>query len=164
MANGSSRLVPALLALVVGFAIGWFVPHKNSFLSVDGSTPNSYLIGVYATGKVSLPRATISLSQKNIVGWSAGQAKLEIVFKEKDFPAKPGLQPFAIMTERVDPVTKLKEYVVRCGGSICHSGDINPALTAALTPTPDNPNPSLEYKYDQIVAGDRTDGMIIIRP
>ncbi|HEV2064591.1 MAG TPA: hypothetical protein VGS00_08575 [Thermoanaerobaculia bacterium] len=169
MANGSSRLVPALLALLVGFAIGWFIPHPEPAAApgagpprakFDDSAIDSHLIGVHGDGSVTLPKANISLLQKNIVAWNAdAHQSLVIAFKEKGFPKDVNLPPFKGMTSRMGPDTGLKEWIVRCGGPICFSGDINSDLTETL-----NTRSKLEYKYDQIVAGKRTDGMIIINP
>jgi hypothetical protein len=153
MANGSSRVLPVLLSVVVGFVVGWFVkrPAPDPFASRNG-----FLIRVHSDGKLSMDPVTASRKLNHQVAWTSdlGVQTLEIVFHEKDFPTgAKKMPPF----EEKWMTHKGGDWIVRCGGGTCYSGDINSNLDL-----PDGTH--LDYKYDQIVDAKAVDGMIIIRP
>lgn len=143
MANGSSRLLPGFLLLVVGSVAGCSVSRGGA--RVPGS---DHLIGVHADGSVTLPRAFIE--RTNRVAWVAdGGTTLQILFPESKFPPNSKVPPFAGMTHVGT------DWAVNCHAEVCYSGIVNPDLPKGQ---------ELQYKYDQVVGGTRTDGMIIINP
>jgi hypothetical protein len=143
MANGSSRILPALVSVVVGFALGWLT-HRQPAASKAGD----HLIGVHSDGTVTQPEAVISNGNK--VAWAtSGGESLGILFPESGFPKGVTEPPFAGMTHQGT------DWAVRCGNGICFSGSINPKLPGGN---------ELRYKYDQVVADKRVDGWIIIQP
>lgn len=141
MANGSSRILPMVVTLVVGFAIGWLIRPKPEVQPLGDP-----LVRVNPDGSVSRPQ--LRIDRTNTVGWaSIGGEELQIVFPESGFPKGVTVPPFAGMTQ------KGKEWFVRCGSGFCFSGNVNKV-----------PAGELYYKYDQIVGSQRVDGMIIINP
>jgi hypothetical protein len=144
MANGSSRILPAVGALVVGFAIGWLIPHPAA-----DSRADDHLIRVHGNGTVSKPR--VRLKREHVAAWVADSGNLAILFAEKNFPDGTKLPPFAGMTHQGT------DWAVRCdnsgGEGVCYSGKVNPDLPAGQ---------EFSYKYDQVIGGTRYDGMIII--
>lgn len=153
MANGSSRVLPAILFLAVGFAVAWFVkrPAPSPF-----APRNGFLVRVYSDGKLSMDPVPISRTLGDQVAWSTGPSgeSLEIVFHEKDFPPAPNNKP---PFDETWMKHKNQDWIASCGGGGCFSGPINQKLDLAE-------GAKLEYKYDQIVGAKAADGMIIIRP
>src|SRR6266508_4558457 len=147
MANGSSRLLPGILFLVVGFVAGWLA-HRPA--AVTAALKVDPLIRVHADGSVSPPEARID--RTNVVAWVAdGKASLQILFPESKFPNGVKEPPF-----EVEGMTHTgTDWAVRCGNDLCFSGNVNPNLPKGR---------KLPYRYDQVVGGKRTDGMIIINP
>jgi len=147
MANGSSRIVPALLALLVGLAIGWVV-HRPA-----RPAAGHHLIAVGPEGNLTEPEARISKPKKHRIHWFSPEGlPLSIAFPESRFPEGAKKQPpFAGMTQQDT------DWVVGCTDGRCFSGEINPDLVIPE-------GKELRYKYDQIVGDKRVDGMIIIEP
>lgn len=144
MPNGSSRILPAVVALVVGFAIGWLIrPAPKGPVEAQDDP----LVRVHPDGSLSRPEFRIG--RNNTVGWAseAGEG-LEILFPQSGFPKGVTEPPFAEMTSRGT------DWVVRCGSGFCFSRKVNGKL----------PPGELRYKYDQVVGTHRVDGMIIINP
>jgi hypothetical protein len=142
MTNGFSRVVPALIGLVAGFAVGWLVHQPAETFAGD------QLIRVHGDGSVSKPEAR--LGPKDVAGWIADSGSLAILFPEKNFPSGISEPPFEGM------IHQGTDWAVSCDNSsrgFCFSGKVNPKLPAGQ---------QLRYKYDQVVGGNRTDGMIII--
>ena len=139
------RILPAVVALVVGFAIGWLVrPAPKLHVEAKVGDP---LVRVNPDGSLSRPE--IRIDRTNTVGWaSIGGESLEILFPQSGFPKGVTEPPFEGMT------LKGTDWVVRCGSGFCFSGNVNPKL----------PPGELYYKYDQVIGGKRVDGMIIINP
>jgi hypothetical protein len=145
MANGSSRVLAALVTLVVGFAIGWLV-HRPAAEPVA----NDQLIRVHGNGTVSKPVAI--LSGADVAAWISDSGSLAILFPEKNFPNGIMEPPFEGMTQQGT------DWAVRCDNSdngFCFSGKVNPKLPKSR---------EFRYKYDQVVGSTRYDGMIIIKP
>ena len=164
MANGSSRVLPVILSVVVAFAAGWLVGRSATAQPAPAPKPTvvagDHYIRVGPTAKeVSEPQAEISQSQDHRVVWTAKDPKhaLTIAFKAIDFPrAAGGEPPFAGPNG--------KDLEIKCNpGSFCNPGPINPKLPKLTR------NQKLNYKYWQILDGpsgyhDQADGMIIIDP
>ena len=144
MANGSSRLLSSVVALAVGFVVGWLVrPMPKPEAAVKGDP----LVRVNPDGSLSRPE--VRIDRTNTVGWaSIGGESLEILFPQSRFPEGVTEPPFTGMT------LKGTDWVVRCGSGFCFSGSVNEKL----------PHKELHYKYDQVVGTKRVDGMIIITP
>jgi hypothetical protein len=152
MSNTAARVIFSIVGLVVGVGVALLIRQK-----LDESKPDNYLIAVHSNGQVSVPEAHISKTAHHKVAWAAdGGAALEIAFPESEFPqdVPKKLNPFVNMTQRPSPHGGT-EWVVACGNGVCFSGEINPDLTYPSSG-------KLRYKYDQIVSGTRTDGIIII--
>ncbi|MGH9363811.1 MAG: hypothetical protein ACRD1B_00905 [Thermoanaerobaculia bacterium] len=157
MANGSSRLFPALIGLVLGFLLGWFIPHREAapapasapaHAKLVGYAGIDHVIGVHGDGSLTKPEARIGRANK--VAWASdGGESLEILFPESGFSKGVTEPPFAGMTH------KGTDWAVRCGNGICFSGSVNPKLPERI---------ELRYKYDQVVGTKRVDGLIIIEP
>lgn len=148
MANGSSRVLAALVTLVVGFGIGWIVHRPEPATG----PPVQQIIRVKTDGTVSKPEVSISRENKDVVLWAADSGSLAILFP-KD-PKGVTQPPFEYMTQQGD------DWAVTCdndGNGVCFSGPVNSKLSLPKGST-------LKYKYDQVVGGKRSDGMIIVRP
>jgi hypothetical protein len=147
MANGSSRIFPTVVALVVGFAIGWLArPAPKPQVEAQGD----HLIRVHGNGTVSKPEAR--LGRADVAAWIADSGSLAILFPEKNFPNGINKPPFEGMTQQGT------DWAVRCDNGvneICFSGKVNPSLPVGQ---------EFRYKYDQVIGGKRFDGMIIITP
>lgn len=143
MANGFSRLVPALIGVAAGFAIGWLSHRPTETLLGD------QLIRVHGDGSVSKPEAR--LARADVAAWIADSGSLAILFPEKNFPQGIKEPPFEGM------IHQGTDWAVSCdnnlGSGSCFSGKVNPKLPEGQ---------QLHYKYDQVVGGHRHDGMIII--
>lgn len=141
MANGYSRILPALVGVVAGFAIGWLVHKPAEIMAGDQA------IRVHGDGSVSKP--VVRLGKDDVVFWIADSGSLGILFQDKNFPITE--PPFEGMTHQGT------DWAVRCdsnsGSGTCFSGKVNSKLPEGK---------ELRYKYDQVVGGKRTDGMIII--
>lgn len=144
MANGSSRILPTVIALVVGFGIGWLVrPVPKPSAEALGDP----LVRVNPDGSLSRPE--LRIGRTNTAGWaSIGKESLQILFPQSGFPKGVTEPPFADMT------LNGTDWVVRCGSGFCFSGNVNVKL----------PPGELRYKYDQVVGTHRVDGMLIITP
>lgn len=143
MTNGSSRIFPAAVVLIVGFAIGCARPQVEP--------PGDHLIRVHGNGTVSKPVARLRAA--NVAVWIADSGGLTILFPEKNFPNGVKDPPFEGMTQQGT------DWSVRCdnssGTGTCFSGNVNSKLPK---------DKEFKYKYDQVVGGTRYDGMIIITP
>ncbi len=141
------RILTAVVALVVGFVIGWLVrpPSKVHIEALAGDP----LVIVHPDGTLSRPELRIDRTQ--VVGWATeGGQSLDIVFPSSGFPAGVSTPPF------VDMKPKGTNWLLaRCGSAfgLCLSGKVN-----------DLPKGELRYRYDQVVGATRVDGMIIINP
>ena len=151
MANGSSRLVSGLVALVIGLALGWFIRARFP----PPSPPPSPLAGtqvilvgpkagdLYTPGGGNAQKAKLSKLNKDVVFWLAKAADKQLLIQFSD-------PIFSNMTKQANG-----RWQVDCKGRRCYSDEISP--DAAYQ----------EYKYWQILIdsqGNReeADGIIII--
>jgi hypothetical protein len=138
------RILTAVIAFVVGFAIAWLIlPAPKPQVQPIGDP----LVRVHQDGKVSRPE--IRIDRTNTVGWAADEGgDLQILFPKSRFPEGVTEPPFEGMTLTGN------DWAVRCGSGFCFSGKVNEKL----------PKKELYFKYDQVVGTNRVDGMIIINP
>jgi hypothetical protein len=176
--SSSGRFLPVLLALIVGVAIGWLVfrpqvpPPQAAPVPVATAVPTApptptrapsdhlIIVGPDAS-TLSEPEATIGW--ENQIHWQSNERQsLSIVFPVSGFPAETKLPPFADMKEVKS--TDHDDWLFRhpLSTSVTASGTINPDLKKEQTETLGHAHGRLEYKYDQILAGQRKDGRIII--
>jgi len=145
MANGTLRTLPLIGVFVVGLAAGWLI---QRLLPPAEAKTHDLIIKVHPDGSLSVPTANIA--RGNTLAWISDEGlSLEIPFPVSGFPQGVTVPPFKGMTKRGS------EYIVRCGGGLCFSGDVNDGLPTGR---------KLPYKYDQTIGGKRVDGMIIINP
>ncbi len=141
MANGSSQRLFGILLLIIGFIAGWLV-HRP----VAVKSGVNHGVRVHADGSVT--PAEVSIARTDTVTWAADEgAGVQILFPESKFPT--GQPPFEGMTHSGT------DWAVRCSNDMCLSGNVNGNLTSGK---------ALSFKYDQVVRGRRTDGMVIINP
>ena len=177
MANGSSRVLPMILSLALGFVVGWVLhsqppppppppsPVPTTPPPTATITPKPVLVPGHHTIMVG-PKAkdlteeyaAVSKQKGHKVRWVAQDPDLTltILFKVADFDPTAGGEPPFKGPKSVD-----QSYTCR-PDKFCKSDQINDKLT----PTDTHP---YQYKYWQILfdnAGnevDRADGMIIIQ-
>lgn len=143
MANGPSQRLFGVLLLVIGFVIGWLV-HRPA----PGKPGITQGVRVHDDGTVTPTQ--LSIARTDTVTWAANEgAGVQIIFPESGFPEGVKEPPFEGMTRSGT------DWAVRCSNDFCFSGNVNGSLPSGRT---------LTYKYDQVVRGKRTDGMIIIKP
>ncbi len=157
MANGTTRWGSILVALVVGFALGWLVAGKKGGGRAAETPGKKHIVVIGpAADHLSEPRVYISKADPKEMIWLSNERQsLKIVFPKKQAKLPPqaqGKKPFQQMHEDGDDWV----FDRGCGGGQCLSGPINPDLDPGAWG-------DLEYKYDQILAGDRKDGWIVIQ-
>ena len=138
MARSLSRFASLLVAL------GWLV---STAAAAPPPGNHSILIGPKACD-VSIPVATISKMNKNVVWWNSADPDKElwIEFDEEIFKQMtPG---------------KFGKFRVDCKKASCFSHHVSDSM---------RPDPTKEYKYWQVLAApdssiDKCDGRIIINP
>lgn len=160
MPNGSSRVLPVILSLVVGAVVGWLVgcaqqapaPQPTPTVQPPPAIPKGtsvILVGPKASD-LTIPKIKISKNNEDILFWAAKKKNQQLWIELDDdiFEVPPVRGKYAL-------------YRVKCEGRRCFSGEIKPDTPA---------DPNKEHKYWQILldsAGnelDHADGMIIIEP
>jgi hypothetical protein len=144
MANGSSRVLPVILSLVVGFAVGWLIRSQVGLPPAAKKGTSAIVVGPKAKD-LTIPELHLSRSNQDVAFWvSKDKAKkLYIEFTEELFE---NMQRQPNNRFRVD-----------CKGRHCYSDEIKEGAAYK------------NYKYWQILDDgsghpDEADGMIIIDP
>ena len=173
MANGSSRVLPVIVSLALGFAVGWLLhtqPSPPPPVAVPTATPPTvavtptptliaghHAIAVGPKAKdLSDDPAPISKEKDHRARWLAQDPNLtlKIVFYAKDFGA-PKEPPF------IGP--RDTDLIITCDPKkrVCDPGKINPRLEPK-----EGEEGKLHFKYWQYLDGpgfhDEADGMVII--
>lgn len=150
MPNGSSRVLPVILSLVVGFAAGWFFrPTPPPPPPAIPKGTSVILVGPKASD-LTIPKIKISKTDEDVLFWIAKKKDQQLWIELDDD-----------IFEGKSTQGKYARYRVQCDGRRCFSGEIKPDTPA---------DPNKEHKYWQILldsAGtelDHADGMIIIDP
>jgi hypothetical protein len=182
LANNSARIAIAVVFLIIGLLVGYLirnashppgpaptptpipeptVRHPPTAVPTEAgptAPAKKHIVVIGPTADhLSEPKVYVSkMDPREMIWLSNEKQSLEIVFPQTQ-PKLPGpaksLPPFQGMTKRgTDWV-----FPRGCGGGECFSGNINPDLK------PDQWG-ELWYKYDQILAADRKDGWIVIKP
>ncbi len=143
MANGATRWVSILIALLIGVGLGWLLCSRPAARPVYGS--NSILVGPTAK-QLTIPTLEISIKNHDVVWWNSRDPgkDLLIEFEEQAFE---------------DPKQgKYGNFRVKCQGPSCFSGPIWA-----------NAEPK-KYKYWQVLVDpsdptneDKEDGWIVIQ-
>jgi hypothetical protein len=145
MANGSSRIVPALLFLVVGVAIGWFA-HSRAGGEKPVTTPKGPQVAIigHKASENSVPLVHLSKTDGDVL-FFLSRAKERQLLIETDTDAFENTSP-----------GKHAKYRLSCQGRRCYSDEIKASVPEGTS-----------IKYWQVLvdpAGneDAQDGMIII--
>jgi len=130
-------------AVVVGGIVGHFLGCAHT------RTQGDQIVTVGPTAKDVKPDP-VTIGPGDHVFWRTSPAgkKLQIVFPRAKFPAGVSQQPFESMT------VNGTDYLVDCGttSDSCASGMVSRNL----------PSGKFEYRYDQILDGERWDGHVVI--
>ena len=176
MESRTARPFAFLLALAIGIGIGWLIPRPSDRVKPGPRTepiptevalvpptptpvPRDYLI-IVGPDAATLSEPMANIGWGNQIHWVSNEKQsLSIVFPVTGFPG----------TEKLPPFDDMKEVKQGSNDDWVFQHPSSPSTTASGTPSAalqkeqTAAHGTLEYKYDQILAGTRKDGRIIIR-